>query len=143
MTTRGGRRRAAGVRGAEYRRYAAAVTEIAQSVLKHWEQGTRLGGDEYRALHSKLYATTDALAADVHPYIIASTNKMIPAIQQLLSSVAREARPTGQEHDALIDAFEERLREFDRQRRDLPGRQWATAPSRPGVNALIALAGRY
>lgn len=50
----------------------------------------------------------------MNPYIIASTNKMIPAVQHLLSSVAREARPTAQEHDALIDAFEERLREFDR-----------------------------
>ena len=127
VTTRGGRRRAAGVRGAEYRQYAAAVTEIAQSVLKHWEQGTRLEGDEYKALHAKLYAATDALAADMNPYIIASTNKMIPAIQQLLSSVAREARPTAQERDALVDAFEERLREFDRHAlaavRDIMGAQ--------------------
>ncbi|MDO0938986.1 PhzF family phenazine biosynthesis protein [Streptomyces sp. DG2A-72] len=49
-----------------------------------------------------------------NPYIIASTNKMIPAIQHLLSSAARETRPTELECDALIDAFEERLREFDR-----------------------------
>lgn len=113
VTTLGGRRRAAGVRASEYRQYTATVTEIAQSVLKHQEQGTRLESDEYKALHSKLHAATNALAADMNPYIIASTNKMIPATQNLLSSVARPTRSTTQEHTALVHAFEERLREFE------------------------------
>lgn len=110
---RAGRRRAATERATAYRQYAATVTGIVQSVLKHWEQGTRLTGDEYQTLHEKLFAAPDVLEAHMDPYILACTNKMIPAIQDLLSSAARETRLTAQQRDALIDAFEERLREFD------------------------------
>ncbi|MFG2210920.1 hypothetical protein [Streptomyces sp. NPDC048638] len=109
----GARRRAARVRAVAYRQYATTVTEIVQSVLKHEEHGTRLEGDEYKELLEKLYAAPDVLGEHMNPYILASTNKMIPAVHDLLSSVARPTRATAQERNALVDAFEERLREFE------------------------------
>ncbi|MDO0938990.1 hypothetical protein QQY66_47475 [Streptomyces sp. DG2A-72] len=67
LTTRAGRQRAAKVRAAAYRQYAATVTDIVQSVRTHWQLGSRLAVDERRALLEKLHTAPDVLDAHKNP----------------------------------------------------------------------------